>query len=116
MKNIGLITERTLDELMNHGFTLVYLEDTGRDITMSLMYKDSAQKNVVSLEIVQGENEKRQYYFTNRTKMSEDDWLDMTTTDQINEFEHSFESLAYFARVIRPAVVKILSEEGLEEI
>ena len=112
MRDVGLITERTFDELMNRGFTLVYLEDTN----MRMLYKDSEKNVVVSLTMVQGENKKKEYYFTNEIKISEDEWLDMTTADQIDEFEHRFGSLAYFARVTRPAVVEILSEEGFEEI
>ena len=111
MRNIGLITEKTFNELMNRGFTLLCLDIT----SMRMLYQDSDKNIVVSLTIRQERDGEKWYYFTNEINISEHDWQHMTTAGKIEEFEHRFWPLANFARVIRPAVDKLLRIEGFEE-
>lgn len=111
MRYIGLITERTFNELMNHGFTLLCLDITN----MRMLYQDNDKNIVASLTIRQESDGTKWYYFINEINISEKDWQHMTTANKIEEFEHRFGSLAYFARSIRPVVDKLLSEEGFKE-
>lgn len=112
MEYIGFITKKTFDELMNKGFTLFNLGIT----SMRMLYKDSNKNIVVSLTIRQEKDGVKWYYLTNEINISENDWQHMTTAGRIEEFEHRFSSLAYFARSIRPIVDKLLSEEGFKTL
>ena len=112
MRNVGLITERTFNELMNHGFTLLCLDTT----SMRMSYQDSDKNIVVSLTIRKESDGVKWYSITNQINISEHDWQNMTTVSKIKEFEHRFWPLANFARVIRPVVNKLLSEEGVFEL
>ena len=112
MRNVGLITERTFNELMDNGFTLLCLDIT----RMRMLYSDSDKNIVVSLTIKQESDGTKWYSLINEMNVSEYDWQHMTTADKIAEFEHRFGSLAYFARVIQPVAVKLLSEEGFEDL
>ena len=111
MRNVGLITERTFNELMNNGFFLLCLDIT----SMRMLYSDSDKNIVASLTIREESDGTKWYYLINEINISEKGWQHMTTANKIEEFEHIFGSLAYFARSIRPVVDKLLSEEGFKE-